>query len=76
MFCCVFVFVCVWVFVFMCLRVLFETDPVMLYGVFICGVLLFLCVLFMLVCLCVVWGVLRDVVWFVFCVCFCVCLRL
>ena len=72
MFCCVFVSVRVWV--FMCLRVLFETYPVMLYGVSICGVL-FLCVLFMLVCSCVVRGLLRDVVWFVLCVHFCVCLR-
>ena len=53
---------------------LFETYRVVLYGAFICG--MFFCVLFMLVCLCVVWGVLRDVVQFVFCVCFCVCLRL
>ena len=29
-------------------------------------------VLFMLVCLCVVWGLLRDAVWFVFCVSLCV----
>ena len=28
----------------MSLRVLFETYPVMLYGVFICGVLFFVCV--------------------------------
>ena len=46
------VFVRAWVFyMFVCL---FETYRVMLYGVFICGVL-FVCVLFMLMCLCVVW---------------------
>ena len=73
MFCCVFVFVCVWVFT--CLRVFFETYRVVLYDVLMWGVL-FLCVLFMFVCLCVVRGLLRDVVWFVFCVRFCVCLRL
>ena len=50
----------------MCLCVLFETDRVTLYGVFMFWVLLFFCVLFMLMRLCVVCGLLRVVVWCVF----------
>ena len=50
--------------------VLLVADRVMLYGASFCGGAVCVCVLFMLVCLCVVCGLLRDVVWLVFCVCF------
>ena len=45
---------------------LLEAYRVMLYGVFVCGVLFFVCCSCW--CVCVLCGLLRDGVWFVFCV--------
>ena len=76
LFACFVVCLCLCVFgCFVSLCALIETDRVMLYGVVICWVSFFL-FLFMLVRVCVVCGLLRDGVWFVFCAFFCVCLRL
>ena len=66
------VFVRVWAFyVFVCVVWNLSCDAV--WCVYLWGVAF--CVLFILMCLCVVCGLLRAVVWFTFCV-FCVCLRL
>ena len=70
----------VWFWVVICLCVLVETYRVMLYDVcYLWGVVFVCCSCWCDCVLCVVCGLLRDVVWFVFCECVLVlnvCLRL